>query len=339
MKQKKLFEGDKNKNKNEEENKNEKNNNKNKQKGKIYGKNDKNSNENSNKTLDKSDNILNTTENTNNKNEKNKKKKLPPIKTLNTEKNENLKSENNNKENNKNNKNNKNNENNNEDNKENNNENNNNENNNIKTIPSIKNPQPQPLLKIFRKPKPIKLLKIIFIYRRNQYTINLKPNTKILQLRQSISNEIHLEPSNFEIFFNDEIISESQNQISLSEIIKNQKFFFFEIKKKIVNNYYINYIYPKTYNYKILIENIENLPDFYSKIEQFFKDSLIEKDYILEPLEMNKYSLGFSFPDVAFDFNRFLLILKLSDDNYANIKSSLKLYGNKNKKNLISLKK
>ena len=318
MKQKKLFEAEKTKNKNKKDDDNKNDNiinnnnaNKNKQKGKIYGKSDKNSNENSIKNLDKNDN-LNTTENIINKTEKNKKKKLPPLKNTNTEKNENLKSENEN-ENKK---------------EENNNENNNN--NNINTIPSIKNTQPS-LLKINRK-KPTKLLKIIFIFRRNQYTINLKQNSKISQLRQSISNEIHLEPSNFEIFFNDEIIPESQDQNSLSQIIKNQRFFFFEVKKKITNNYYKNYILPKTYNYKIFIENIENLPDFYLKIEQFFKDSLIEKDYILEPIEMNKYSLGFSFPDVAFDFNRFLLILKLSDENYANIKSSLKLDGTKNKK-------
>ena len=62
---------------------------------------------------------------------------------------------------------------------------------------------------------------------------------------------------------------------------------------------------------------------FSAKIEQFFKDSLIEKDYILEPLEMNKYSLGFSFPDVAFDFNRYMNALKLVNDIFKDVKSQV----------------
>jgi hypothetical protein len=87
----------------------------------------------------------------------------------------------------------------------------------------------------------------------------------------------------------------------------------------------LSVLYHKNYNNKIIVENVNDITELYKIIEQFFKDCLITQDFICEPITDNKYSIGFAYPDLAFDFNRYLFILKITDEKFKDIKINMKL--------------
>jgi hypothetical protein len=87
----------------------------------------------------------------------------------------------------------------------------------------------------------------------------------------------------------------------------------------------LSVLYHKNYNNKIIVENVNDITELYKIVEQFFKDCLITQDFICEPINDNKYSIGFAYPDLAFDFNRYLFILKITDEKFKDIKITMKL--------------
>ena len=187
----------------------------------------------------------------------------------------------------------------------------------------------KPMIKIpkrfIAKKKSIKFT-IIFIYRRNQYIINdLKKTSKILDLKNSISKQINLNQNNFELYYKEKLISNEFNNETISSIINNEKFFFFEVKKIMQYSSVLSVLYHKNYNNKIIVENVNDITELYKIVEQFFKDCLITQDFICEPINDNKYSIGFAYPDLAFDFNRYLFILKITDEKFKDIKITMKL--------------
>jgi hypothetical protein len=187
----------------------------------------------------------------------------------------------------------------------------------------------KPMIKIpkrfIAKKKSIKFI-IIFIYRRNQYIINdLKKTSKILDLKNSISKQINLNQNNFELYYKEKLISNEFNNETISSIINNEKFFFFEVKKIMQYSSVLSVLYHKNYNNKIIVENVNDITELYKIVEQFFKDCLITQDFICEPINDNKYSIGFAYPDLAFDFNRYLFILKITDEKFKDIKINMKL--------------
>ena len=187
----------------------------------------------------------------------------------------------------------------------------------------------KPMIKIpkrfIAKKKSIKFT-IIFIYRRNQYIINdLKKTSKILELKNSISKQINLNQNNFELYYKEKLISNEFNNETISSIINNEKFFFFEVKKIMQYSSVLSVLYHKNYNNKIIVENVNDITELYKIVEQFFKDCLITQDFICEPINDNKYSIGFAYPDLAFDFNRYLFILKITDEKFKDIKITMKL--------------
>lgn len=187
----------------------------------------------------------------------------------------------------------------------------------------------KPMIKIpkrfIAKKKSIKFI-IIFIYRRNQYIINdLKKTSKILELKNSISKQINLNQNNFELYYKEKLISNEFNNETISSIINNEKFFFFEVKKIMQYSSVLSVLYHKNYNNKIIVENVNDITELYKIVEQFFKDCLITQDFICEPITDNKYSIGFAYPDLAFDFNRYLFILKITDEKFKDIKINMKL--------------
>ena len=187
----------------------------------------------------------------------------------------------------------------------------------------------KPMIKIpkrfIAKKKSIKFI-IIFIFRRNQYLINdLKKTSTILDLKNSISKQININQNNFELYFKEKLISNEFNNETISSIINDEKFFFFEVKKIMPYSSVLSVLYHKNYNNKIIVENVNELTELYKVIEQFFKDCLITQDFICEPINDNNYSIGFAYPDLAFDFNRYLFVLKISDEKFKDIKITMKL--------------
>ncbi len=170
-------------------------------------------------------------------------------------------------------------------------------------------------------------LKILYIYRRELYNVLIKETYKIFELKNEICGRLHLLERNFNIFFKEEIITEENYNEDVKKYLNNNKKgkSFFQIKKKRQNYEFISKVIQKTYGNKVKVEGIKNLKDFYSKIEYFFDNSLFEKDFICEPISENNYLVGFCFADLAFDFHRYLLLLKVTDELYQNIKATFNL--------------
>ena len=189
----------------------------------------------------------------------------------------------------------------------------------------IKKPRILMPSKILKQPTP--QLKILYIYRRELYNVLIKETYKIFELKNEICGRLHLLERNFNIFFKEEIITEENYNEDVKKYLNNNKKgkSFFQIKKKRQNYEFISKVIQKTYGNKVKVEGIKNLKDFYSKIEYFFDNSLFEKDFICEPISENNYLVGFCFADLAFDFHRYLLLLKVTNKLYQNIKATFNL--------------
>ena len=179
--------------------------------------------------------------------------------------------------------------------------------------------------KILKKPTP--QLKILYIYRRELFELLINETYKIIDLKKEICEKLHLLERNFNIYFKEEIITEENYNEDVKKYLNNNKKGknFFQIKKKRQNYEFISNFIQKTYGNKVKVEGIQNLKDFYSKIEFFFENSLFEKDFICEPIGEKNYLVGFCFADLAFDFHRYLLLLKATNKLYQNINATFHL--------------
>ena len=193
----------------------------------------------------------------------------------------------------------------------------------------------KPIIKVkfIRKKKPL-LFKISFIYKRNEYELMLKPNTTFAQFQDLVCEKINLQNNEIEIRYQDKLYKSPLNDNDIiEEITKNEKFPFFDIRKiyKPIGIGAFSIPQPKLYSYKVIIDNISSIQDLYQKIDDFFTDGLLTKDYLAIPLAEKKYSIGFAYPDLAFDFNRYMLILKGTNELYHNIKLSKNISIQKNR--------
>ena len=170
--------------------------------------------------------------------------------------------------------------------------------------------------------KPIPTIKIIYIYRREKHEITIKQNIKIFQLKEKMCEELHLLLRDYDIYFKEELIDDNHLNDNIMIYYKNNnkdKIKYFEIKKKKQNYDFLPKMSQKTYSNKVKVNGVKNLKDFYSKIEFFFQNCLFEKDFLCEPIAENNYLVSFTFPDLAFDFHRYLFLLKATNELYKNI--------------------
>lgn len=207
-----------------------------------------------------------------------------------------------------------------------------NEKNNPETEEKNKNNSPQ-------KPQKFNL---DFIYRREQYKLkNLKISITFKQIKENISKEIKVPSNELQVFYkNNEIKNDEQK---IYDLFKNNKINFLEVKKIIKNPNEIT-----SFDYKVEIKNIENGYDLNKQIDNFFNQLLLEKNVICEPVDLDVYHVCFNYEDIAFDFKRYILLLKRTNKNYQNVevktiipvetikKSSLLLSNLKQKKTFVS---
>ena len=170
-----------------------------------------------------------------------------------------------------------------------------------------------------------KLLNIDFVYRRNNLNVKINKNETFNDLKEKISEIINIQKDTFEIFLKDELIQNEQYEEKVYDIIKKVRFPLFFIKKKSKELDIISQFYSKSYVNKLIIEGFESTRDLVNHIDIFFKNSLAQRDYLYEALDNNKYIVGFKTPDLAFDFHRYIIILKLTHSQYKNIKCILKI--------------
>jgi len=152
-----------------------------------------------------------------------------------------------------------------------------------------------------------------FIYRREQYKLkNLKISITFKQIKENISKEIKVPSNELQVFYkNNEIKNDDQK---IYDLFKNNKINFLEVKKIIKNPNALT-----SFDYKVEIKNIENGYDLNKQIDNFFNQLLLEKNVICEPVDLDVYHVCFNYEDIAFDFKRYILLLKRTNKNYQNV--------------------
>ena len=198
--------------------------------------------------------------------------------------------------------------------------NNNNANTNTKnsatTTDTSKNPQGQKHLVSTKQ-------SITFIYRRQDYTLNLLKKSPLSTLITQISTTLNVPSSSLEITLNNTPLSNYDQTSLISDIFPPKTIPLLQVKKKASTSSSISGLFPKSYINKVTIDNVSDGYELHQKIDQFYKDCMLEKDCIAEPTSATQYCVSFPYPDVAFDFNRFMLIQKSTDDKFKDIKLTL----------------
>ena len=190
-------------------------------------------------------------------------------------------------------------------------------------------------ISFFKLKQKIKPIIIYFIYRRDKTEIKVGHKANFGDLKEKISRIINIPIDDININLKD--YKEQINDTDLiQDIIKNVKYPIFFVKKKNYHFSLLSQIYSKNYKNKVIIEGIKDKNDLKLQIETFFNNSLINKDNLYEPITENKYSIGFTSPNIAFDFQRFLIILRFTNSLYYDIKSTFKNENSKKKNNEIN---
>ena len=196
--------------------------------------------------------------------------------------------------------------------------------------------------------------KIILVFRNEDFYLSVKPDTIIKNLRLTISKLLNLDFKQVSMIFEDKEIDVSNDEKSINEYFNFKKLRsrpIIYIKKKFVsnNNNYINdnssnFFLKKIYNNKVKITNFPSISDINVSIKDninnvisnFFKSNSSFNDNINENNQYrienenynldennNTYIIGFSSPDLAFDFNRYINSLKLINPIYKEVKSKI----------------
>ncbi len=225
--------------------------------------------------------------------------------------------------------------------------------------------------------------RLVFVFKNEDVSINVKPETKLINVIKKISSKIKIPFKKLYINYNDKTLTEKDYEATVKQFFgfpknKSRPILYVKLKsltEDIVNKYnylnnssdsinkskyYTKTSYPnkvKISNYPSLIDiNVSANDDIYNIINAFLKEAKINSDFFVERKEDKKendininsnesneqdsnvvetnenisiiYIVGFPTPDVAFDFNRYMSILKLVNPTFKNIKIKL-LIGNK----------
>ena len=133
-------------------------------------------------------------------------------------------------------------------------------------------------------------------------------------MKKIISNDLKINETDLQItYLNNEI---KNDKLIIYDLIKDNKIKFFEVKKILKPSEDI----IDSYDYILTIQNISNGLDLNNQFDYFFQYILIERKCICKPKSLTAYNISFPTNDLAFDFKRYLSILKKINPLYANIK-------------------
>ena len=180
---------------------------------------------------------------------------------------------------------------------------------NLKKIEEIKKEEE-------KKKEAIIFFNLDFIFRRERYTLkNLLSNYSISKIKKIISKKISVELNLIHIYYLDKEITD--DKLNIYSLIKDNKIKYFEIKKESLSNENIASLNSNAnLIYKVKCKNIDNIKDFIDKIEIFFKEKCLNKNYLCEPVGINIYDVGFACEDNCYQFKRYMAIVKRLDSNY-----------------------
>ena len=192
--------------------------------------------------------------------------------------------------------------------------------------------------------KIIQKLTIIFTFRNEDCSISINPEITIIKLKQKIGDIIKLDSDKFSLIYNETEISNANYTKTCKEFFNYPKINsnpILIIKKKQRSSVSSdNIANSKKYNNKVKIINFPSSNKELIKItEEFFKQNSLSSDYICDHnvdddilseedvLKGNNnkahYTIRFSSPNLAFDFNRYLCSLKLTNEKYKDIKTNI----------------
>ena len=231
--------------------------------------------------------------------------------------------------------------------------------------------------------------RLVYVFKNEDGFINVKPDTKIINVIKRISKKINIPPEKFYIKYNENTLTETDNDLTVKQYFdfpKNKSRPILYIKMKSLNNAnantnnnylsnsydainksnlygkssYINKV--KITNYPSMVNiNVSANDDIYNIVNAFFKEVKINSDFYVERKEQEKkyysqqvieeeednlalndntiiiYYVSFPTPDIAFDFKRYLTILKLVNPTFKDIKLELVIGHKKSNKKIKKL--
>ena len=231
--------------------------------------------------------------------------------------------------------------------------------------------------------------RLVYVFKNEDGFINVKPDTKIINVIKRISKKINTPPEKFYIKYNENTLTETDNDLTVKQYFdfpKNKSRPILYIKMKSLNNAnantnnnylsnsydainksnlygkssYINKV--KITNYPSMVNiNVSANDDIYNIVNVFFKEVKINSDFYVERKEQEKkyysqpvieeeednlalndntiiiYYVSFPTPDIAFDFKRYLTILKLVNPTFKDIKLELVIGHKKSNKKIKKL--
>ena len=225
--------------------------------------------------------------------------------------------------------------------------------------------------------------RLVFVFKNEDGFINVKPDLKIFNVIKRISKKIGIPQEKFYIKYNDEIVSEKDNDTTVKQFFdfpknKSRPILYVKMKTSNNNNSFTNNtnlsnsydalnksnLYGKSsYLNKVRITNYPSSldlnvspdDDIYNIVNSFFKELKINSDFYVEKKEEEKKQnvhqenleddnfaisdninticyVSFPTPDIAFDFKRYLTILKLINPTFKDIKMELLIGSKKSSK-------
>ena len=173
-------------------------------------------------------------------------------------------------------------------------------------------------------------IKTFFIYQNTSFTLFLPSKTSLHHIKTLLSTKLNLPLSKFTLIFNNKILSDLELTKQLHSFTTPKQHPIFLIKKTIrsFDEYeHITSIYQRKYNFKVLITNFpikeyEKLA-IASLVEKFFSDLMLNADYYIDYDYSNGYYVCFNSCDLAFDFQRFMRLIRVSVDCFKECKCKL----------------
>ena len=178
------------------------------------------------------------------------------------------------------------------------------------------------ILHINVKPKP--KLSITFTFNHQTYSLSLAATSTIPTLKSLISPIIHISPSNISISYNNKSYTDDTTTKLSSIITQAPPSCAFEVKKKL--NYIPNEpkaIQPHNTVYRVLVRNFPSENELVKVIDLFYKECCIINSYDIKKVNDTTWIVGFDVADIAFDFKRYLLVLKGRNGEYKDIQAKI----------------
>ena len=198
--------------------------------------------------------------------------------------------------------------------------------------PSLPFPPPTIINHLPKNPIPSQPLhiKTFFIYQNTSFTLLLPSKTSLHHVKTLLSTKLNLPLSKFNLIFNNKVLSDLELTKQLHSFTTPKQHPIFLIKKTIrsFEEYeHITSIYQRKYNFKVLIMNFpikeyEKLA-IASLVEKFFSDLMLNADYYIDHDYSNGYYVCFNSCDLAFDFQRFMRLIRVSVDCFKECKCKL----------------